>query len=405
MKFREILYMAVSSIRTNKVRSILTTLGILIGVVTIISMQSLIKGLNDSVADELSFIGANTFYVQKFPAIYTDETKYDDRQDVTMRDAAAIEKKAQLVAMVAPSDVQLGVTVKHRRKKTSPSVVLVGGTQDWHRTNGFVVDEGRFLTRFDIKGRRPVCVIGVSVAEKVFPFQDPLGKDVVIDGTRFNVVGIFEERGSFFGQDRDNVVVIPLTAFGKKYGKKRTITIALKAKSTKVLHDAMDEVINILRVDRGLAFNEKNDFEVITQDTLMDTWENMTQLIRIAGLGICFISLLVGGIGVMNIMLVSVTERTREIGIRKAVGAKPRDIMMQFLTEAILICEFGGLIGTGLAFFVAKLLGALTPLPVAIPLWSVFLGLGFVSLVGIFFGFYPADKAAGMNTIDALRFE
>jgi putative ABC transport system permease protein len=405
MNFTETLHLALNSLRSNKLRSILTTLGILIGVMTIISMQALIKGLNDSVEDELAYIGTNTFYVQKFPVIYSDASRYQNRKDITMNEAQAIEKRALLISMVAPADNQLGVTLRSGRKKTSPTVILVGSTQDWHRTNGYVVEEGRFLTRFDVMNNRAVCVLGVTVTEKLFPFQDPVGKHVLIDGSKFTVVGVFEERGALFGQDRDNLAVIPLSAFAMKYGKKRSLIIAMKARAPEILDEAMDEAIGILRVERRIPFGKKNDFEVITQDSLMDTWRNLTRLIRIAGTVICFISLLVGGIGVMNIMLVSVTERTREIGIRKAVGAKPKDIMLQFLTEAILICEFGGFIGVVLSFGIEQLLASLIQLPVAIPLWSIILGLGFVSLVGIFFGFYPADKAARLDTIRALHFE
>jgi putative ABC transport system permease protein len=405
MDFKEVLHMALSSIYTNKLRSILTALGIFIGVVTIISMQALIQGLNSSVQDELAHIGTNTFYIQKFPAIYTDEAKYRKRNDITLKEAEAIEEKAQLVTMVAPSATELGITLKHGREKTNPTVILVGGTQDWHRTNGYMVEQGQFISRFDIKNKRAVCVIGVRIVEKLFPFQDPLDKEVIIDGTEFKVAGIFEERGSFFGQDLDSITFIPISTFSKKYGKKRSLTIALKTTSAEVLNDAMDEVIGILRCERGVPPGKENDFEVITQSTLISTWENLTDIIRFAGIGICVISLLVGGIGVMNIMLVSVSERTREIGIRKAVGAKPKDIMLQFLTESVLICEFGGFIAVGLSFIAEKLVASYTQLPIAIPLWSIFLGLGFVSLVGIFFGFYPADKASRLDPIYALRFE
>jgi len=368
-------------------------------------MQALIKGLNDSVEDELAYIGTNTFYIQKFPPISSDASRYRNRKDITMNEAIAIEKKATLISMVAPADNQVGVTVRSGRKKTSPTVILVGSTQDWHRTNGYVVEEGRFLSKFDVMNKRPVCVLGVTVSEKLFPLLDPVGKNVWIDGSKFTVVGVFEERGKLFGQDRDNLAIIPLSSFSIKYGKKRSLSIALKARAPEILDEAMDEVIGVLRAERRISFGKNNDFEIITQDSLMDTWKNLTRIIRLAGTIICFISLLVGGIGVMNIMLVSVTERTREIGIRKAVGAKPKDIMMQFLTEAILICEFGGLIGVVLSFGVERLLASLTQLPVAIPLWSIILALGFVSFVGIFFGFYPADKAARLDTIEALRFE
>jgi putative ABC transport system permease protein len=405
MDFKQIILIALSSIRANKLRSILTTLGIVIGVLTVITMQTFIEGLNNSVNRELAVIGGHTFYVQKYPAVTFDIHKFRNRKNIAIEDVHAIEKLATLVSLVAPEDFKFGGTVRYGQKKTNPDVFLIGGTEAWHSTNGFFVEEGRFYSAFDVEQNRQVCVLGLDIAEKLFPFEDAVGNDVLVDGHRFSVVGVFEEKGTFFGQNRDNIVLMPITTFEKIYGSKRSLGIAVKAASPEMLQEAMDEVTGILRVNRGVAPGEPNDFEVLTKDSLMDTWRNLTKIVFAAAVGICLISLLVGGIGVMNIMLVSVTERTREIGIRKAVGAKRRDILLQFLAETIVICEIGGLLGVILGLIIGKIIGATTALPAAVPLWAIFLGLGFVSLVGIFFGIYPAAKAARLHPIAALRYE
>jgi putative ABC transport system permease protein len=405
MDFKQTIVVALNAIRANKLRSILTTLGIVIGVLTVISMQTFIQGLNNNVNRELSVIGTNTFYVQKYPAVTLDISKYRNRKNITEEDVRAIEKLATLVSLVAPEDFKFGATVRYGRNKTNPTIFIGGGTEAWQSTNGFFVEEGRFLSDFDVQQKRQVCVLGLDIVEKLFPFEPAVDKEVLIDGRRFTVIGVFEEKGTFFGQNRDAIVLIPISTFEKIYGDKRSLGIAIKATDPELLQEAMDEVTGILRVNRGVAPGQPNDFEVLTKDSLMETWRNLTKIIFAAAIGMCLISLLVGGIGVMNIMLVSVTERTREIGIRKAVGARHRDILMQFLVETIVICEIGGLIGVVLGLGIGKLVSTFTSLPAAVPVWSIFLGLGFVSLVGIFFGIYPAAKAARLHPIAALRYE
>ncbi|RMF70226.1 MAG: FtsX-like permease family protein [Calditrichaeota bacterium] len=405
MDLKEVFTIAIGAIRANKLRSILTTLGIVIGVLTVISMQTFIQGLNNNVTRELAAIGSDTFYVQKYPAVTFDISTYRNRRNITVEHARAIERRAELASLVAPETFTFPAVLKYKRRKTNPDVWLLGGTEAWQSTNAFWVQEGRFISRIDLERRRQVIVIGVDIAEKLFPFEDAVGKEILVDGRKFTVLGVFEEKGNFFGQNRDNLALIPISTFEKIYGEKRSVQIAVKAKDPELLPEAMDEVIGIMRVERGIPPGEPNDFEVLTKDSLMETWRNLTKIVFSAAVGICLISLLVGGIGVMNIMLVSVTERTREIGIRKAIGAKRRDIMLQFLIEAVLICEIGGLIGVVLGLVVGKLIGVFTSLPAAVPVWSIFLGLGFVSLVGIFFGIYPAAKAARLQPVDALSYE
>ncbi|MBN1697918.1 MAG: ABC transporter permease [Spirochaetales bacterium] len=403
MNYMETVKMSVNSMLQNKLRSFLTILGIIISIITIIILQALIEGLNLSVRSQLANIGSNVFYVQKYPVVYTDESEFKNRKDITMSEIRAIEKKAQSVQFVTPEDFQFGVTVEYKGKDTGPTVFLIGGTHLWNLTNDMQIDEGRFFTEFEVNNSQKNCVIGVEIAEKLFPFRNAIGEAIIIRGVRFTVIGVFEERGIFWGQNRDNLVLVPISIFTKLYGENRSFRIAIKAGSAGLLNTSIDEVIGILRIERKVPFGSKNDFEIVTQSTLLNAWKNMIDILNIAGLVICFISLFVSGISVTNIMLITITERTKEIGIRKAVGAKRRDIMLQFLTEAVLMCETGGVAGIIFSFGIERLISSYTQLPVSIPVWVVFLSIMFVSLVGIFFGFFPADKAARLNTIDAIR--
>jgi len=406
MNIRESVTMAFEALRANKFRSILTTLGIVIGVLAVIGMQTIIAGLNRTVEKQLAVLGAGTFYVQKEPAVqFGDWEKYQRRKDITLKEVRALEEKATLVKVVAPEVMKFFSTVRYKGKKTNPTVYVFGGNEFWQWANGFYVQEGRFVGSFDVAHNRQVCVLGLDVVETLFPFEDPIGKDVLIDGNRFTVIGVFERKGKIFGQSQDNVVLIPISTFHKIYGRRRSLGIALQARDPELLNEAIDQVIGILRMVRKVPPGKPNDFEILTKESLMQTWKKLTRYIFLTAVMIAGMSLLVGGIGIMNIMLVSVTERTREIGIRKAIGAKRRDVLWQFIVEAVILSEVGGVIGVALGVSLGKIVGWLLHLPAAVPIWSVFLGLGFSSLVGLFFGIYPASKAARLNPIEALRYE
>ncbi len=407
MEIRESISVAFEALRTNKLRSILTTLGIVIGVTTVIGMMTIIQGINATVSKELSQIGGNTFYVQKFPAIITGHTmeQYRNRKDLTVEQAEALNERATLITTATPEIYTGGQRVRYGGEKTNADVNIIGGAAEWQQINGRYVREGRFFQEIDIRSRRKVCVVGKDIVETLFPFEAAAGKEVRVGPVKFEVIGVLEEMGSSFGQSQDNYVVMPYTTFQDVYGKNQWIQIAVQARYPEYLEQTIDEVAGILRVVRKVPVGKPNDFEIITRDSLMETWRNLTAVVFVAAVGIALISLMVGGIGIMNIMLVSVTERIHEIGVRKSVGAKRRDILWQFIVEAVVLSALGGLIGVGLGIGLGILIGAVTPLPAAVPVWAIFLGIGFSSMVGLFFGIYPAAKAAKLDPIVALRHE
>ena len=397
---------ALNAIRTNKMRSALTLLGIIIGVMTIIAMQSLITGLRNSIKEQSNILAANVFQVQKFPSVGGgDWSKYRNRKDLTVEEASAVRKNATATSEVGAEVWTFGQEIRYKDKKTMPTIPVAGGTPEFLQHNSYEIGEGRFITNQDVDFSRRIAVIGLEIVERLFPYEDPIGKDIKIEGERFEVVGILAKTGSIFGNTRDNRVVIPISRFEKLYGKHRSVNITVRAASTEQYQAAMDQVIGILRAVRKVAPGKENDFEIRTNDQFMDFFDNMTKYVRIVAIAIASIALVVAGVGIMNIMLVSVTERTREIGIRKSIGAKRRDILWQFLIEAIVLSEFGGVIGILLGLGIGKLVDLVTPIPAAVPVWTVFLGLIFCSAVGLIFGVYPATKAAKLDPIVALRYE
>lgn len=407
MDIKESFMIALEALRTNKLRAILTTLGIVIGVMTVIGMMTIVRGINATVEEQFAQIGTNTFFVQKYPAVRTGhlDEKYRKRKDITIEHAEAIKERGRLISRVNPELYRWGQRVHYRGEKTNPDILVYGGSEDWQVIIGQYVKSGRFIKSFDNRSSRKVCVIGMDIKERLFPFINPVNKYVRVGSNKFQIIGILEEKGSIFGQSQDNIVVIPYTTFHKVFGKEWDIDIAVQAITAEMLPAAIDEVIGILRVERKVPPGKENDFEIITRDSLTESWRNLTGVVFTASIGIAMISLLVGGIGIMNIMLVSVTERTREIGIRKSIGARKKDILWQFIVEAIVLSGIGGIIGILFGIGLGQLVGAVAPIPSVVPVWSIFVGLGFSSSVGLFFGIYPASKAARMDPITALGHE
>ncbi len=389
-----------------KLRTVLTTLGIVIGVTTVVTIVALVEGLNHAFTREISQLGTATLYVEKFPWIMKGNSFwiYRNRRDITMKEVRAIRKYATLVEAVAPT-VVVTRDVKYRNRRVS-GVRLVGTDENYMVTSNALPEIGRFLTANDVSHRRAVCVLGWEVAEKLFKGEDPIGKRVKVGGYPVRVIGVLVKKGKMFDFNLDTYVVVPIGLFRKITGVHRRVDqIEVKVKDPSLMEDARYELEGILRRVRKVPPGAKNDFAINEQSMLMQTYKNLTTSLWAVAIGVGSISLLVGGIGIMNILLVSVTERTREIGIRKAVGAKNRDILWQFLVESMFIVSLGVVIGIGLAIVLAKLIASMTPIPAAITGWIVALGIGFVLTIGLVFGIYPASRAARLNPIESLRYE
>jgi len=396
---------ALQALRANKLRFVLTTLGIVIGVTTVIIIVSIIQGLNKAFAKEISSIGTDTLYISKFPWVMDGEdwAVYRNRRDLTMREYEAVSEHATLVSAVAP-------TLRTRRRVKHDDIalddIMINGTTDAYTTTANAHPaSGRFLLPGDVEHRRSVCVLGAEVAEKLFGRDEPLGHRISVGGYKFRVVGVLEKRGKIFDFNPDLLVLTPIGTFEKIFGRERSVDIQVKVINLARLEETQDQLTGIMRRVRKLGPGDSDDFAINQQSMLTDLYNNLTAGLWAVAIGVGSISLLVGGIGIMNIMLVSVTERTREIGIRKAIGAKRSDVLWQFLVEAMMVCGIGVIIGLAIAITIVMLVAKFSPLPAAITPWVAVLGLGFTVSLGLFFGIYPASKAARLNPIEALRYE
>ena len=409
--FREIFGMSIDSLRAHKLRSFLTVLGIVIGVMTVIGMVSVIQGLNSSFRKELESTGSDLILVRKYDRVQMGERSEEERQrkDLTFEDAKAVEKGCPLVKGVAVNLVASlfeQIDIKYQNIKSDSSMVL-GINEKFPIVYAlYLPKEGRFLIESEITHSSRSCVLGFELAEILFPHTSALGKEIRVGAEKFTVVGVLSKRGQVFGQSRDNFVGIPITALMKYFPyEKDSIEIGATPKEHGKMEETIQQVTNFLRQRRKVPYGKPNDFAVFTQDTLLDLYNQLTGAAFLVMIVISSIGLMVGGIGVMNIMLVSVKERTREIGIRKALGAKARDILKQFLIEAVVLTGAGGIIGILAGFLIAVVVKAATPLPAAVTPWSVIAGFAVSVSIGLFFGIFPAQKAAKMDPIVSLRYE
>ena len=406
----ESLRMALYTLGANKLRSFLTTLGVIIGVMTVIGMVSIIQGLNRSFTDQIESLGSNTIFISKFdPTLNRRRTEEEkQRKELTYDDAMAIESGSPSIAAVSPEKRKAPVTVVYENRSTD-SPELQGVIPSYEQTRVAYNSEGRFITTADADHHSNICVIGSDVVEALFPYEDPLGKEIRVEGQTFQVVGIREKQGSFFGQSRDNIVLIPFTTFQKYYPDDNApgvyFVIIVRPRGHSDVQMAVEEMTETLRRRRQLKVGQKNNFGISTQDSLIDIYNQLTGATEIVLTVISGIALAIGGIGVMNIMLVSVTERTREIGIRKAIGARRKDIMRQFLFEAMALTGVGGAIGIASGALISFLVNRYSTLPAYVPLWAVGMGLGVSVMIGLFFGLYPAFKASSLDPIIALHYE
>ncbi len=414
MNIWESVRLAFDAIRAHKLRSGLTTLGILIGVLTVIGMLALIDGFNKMITKQLASLGTTTLYVQKTSFVMDRDEwlKTRGRKNLTIDDAWAIRDNCHSVLRVAPMLDNMS-SIKYQKQEVLGAEVD-GTTPEFQFISDYEITDGRAMSQVDMDHSREVAMIGATVADKLFGNQDPLGKEITISGNKFEVISTLGKKGSFLGQDQDNMVIVPISTFMKLFsGQIRargprgggSVDIAVQPLDADHVASAKDEITELMRRRRKVPPSKPDDFAINTADQLMDIFHKITAGVFGLMIGVTLLSLLVGGIGIMNIMLVSVNERIKEIGIRKAIGARKGDIMRQFLIEAVTLSSVGGVIGMVLGFVIAGLVSLTMHLPASVSWWSVLLGFGFSASVGIFFGWYPAQRAAELDPIEALRYE
>jgi putative ABC transport system permease protein len=407
-KFFESAAIALDAIWSAKLRSFMTVLGNIVAVTSIIAVVSLIQGLNASVKTAiLAQAGADSFNVQQFPITRSDEEfdKVRGNPRITLLDARAIRHYGSeyIGAVMADSSGQGRATY---REKSIDSVQVRGVSSDYVNFSTFDAERGRLMSTTEVDSARPVAVIGWQTADRLFGSNvEPIDKVIQIEGVHFRVVGVSSKRGSLLGRSQDEFAIIPLTQFRMIFGARRSLSLSVKPRDVAQIAPAIDDAMVALRTARRLKPKQNDNFGIFTSDTILDIYHSATNGIFAVLVGVVGLSLVVGGIVIMNIMLMAVSERTREIGLRKALGARRSDIMAQMLTESVVLSMFGGVVGTVFGITIAQIISRFTPIPAAVEVWSVLLGIGITALVGLVFGLYPAMRAARLDPIEALRRE
>ncbi len=406
IEFREILLIAFQAIKANKLRSVLTTLGIIIGIVAVTTMSTAIVGLREAFMNSISSLGSDVLYVDKFPWFAMDRwDQYRNRKDITIDQYEKLKLMLKNYEAMAPTKRTFNASVK-RKDRSVQAALIIGTTDEYQRTSQLVLEEGRFLNELEVKSARRVCIIGKDIQNELFPSENPIGKELRINNVPVRVIGILEKQGSgFLGSfSMDGQIIIPLKTFESIIGEARNrMRIDVKIGDITKLEDAKEEIRALMRIIRKVPPDKPDDFAINQQEAFKQMYDQTIGVIAIAGIVITALSLFVGAIGIMNIMFVSVTERTKEIGIRKAVGAKTWSILLQFLIEAAIICMMGGVIGIMISFPLSLIINQF--LPTALPLNIVILSLIISAFVGIISGFVPAWKASRLNPVDSLRYE
>ncbi len=409
-ELREGLRMALNAVASHKLRSMLTMLGVLVGVFSIIVVMTAVRVLQSKIESEMSGLGANTFAVQKWPGFYFGGPdgfeKFWRRKNLTLADAEKLRERATMALNVGVEDEFWQGEVGSRYLKSTPNVTLRGASPGAFPAKNWIVTEGRPLMEQDMNSARDVAVLGYNLATNLFPFGSALGEKVKLDGINYTVVGVLESKGASMGGDQEKFAIAPITAVQNRYGRIwRSLTILVQAPDSLSYEDTMEQVRGVMRTLRKVPAGRDDDFELFSNDSLISQFQSFTLSVRLGVALISSIALVAAGIGIMNIMLVSVTERTREIGIRRAIGAKKRNIMTQFIMEAVVLCELGGIAGVILGILGGNFAAYYLELPPVIPVdWTIF-GLAICSVVGIVFGTYPAYKAANLDPIESLRYE
>ena len=408
MPFLEALKLAVAAILGHKLRSFLTLLGVIFGVATVIVVVSLIEGFNAYVDEKIADIGTNAFAVRKyslddFSSIEALNAARRRNKDITLEDVDALRLRGGAIREVGAKADALGA-VKYAAT-TLFRVHISASTANIADIERIEAQSGRYFNQTEDASRKNVCFIGSDVAEKLFPVADPLGQTIRVDGKAYQVIGVGKALGSVFGQPRDMYVAVPLSTFLATYGSRRSLAVSVTSAGPENYQEAIDEAQAVMRTRRKLSPNEKDNFGIITPKAINELRDKIFGTIQVAAIGVTSISLVVGGIVIMNIMLVSVSERTKEIGIRKSIGARRSDIVKQFLAESTMLSLFGGAIGITIAYLLAKLVAVLTPVPTSLPLVAVTFALLVSASVGLISGVYPAWRAARLDPIEALRAE
>ena len=409
--------MSLQAIRSNKLRSSLTLVGIVLGVASIIAVMTGIAVIQSTMEKEMSVLGTQTFQVQKWPAGFStpeERRKAMRRPPMTLSDAQAIRDHVRSVDIVGSEIWDFGFTAEYRGEETNDNLAIVGGTPEYPQNNTHYVGHGRNISQMDVHASRKVVIIGHAIGQELFPFVDPVGRKIRVDDREYNVIGVFDEKKSAFGSQYDHYILMPVSTFLNTYGDinsfgfERSVNITVHAKTPEVVADAIEETRAVLRRVRGVRRGEEDNFEYFNSEGMIRQFNQMTAGVKAGAFVIGIIALLVAGIGIMNIMLVSVTERTKEIGIRKSLGAKPPYILRQFLLEAVVLCNFGGIIGVIVGFGIGNMmvkLGMSSSFETVVPMQWAVIGLLFCTAVGVIFGMLPAIKASRLNPIDALRYE
>ena len=410
MRIDQLFSISFQSILNNKLRTSLTILGVVVGIFSIIVIMTIITMLQNSIEGGLSMLNKNTFQIEKFDRSQArgpgGDRGWRNRKNITIDEARRLKILLTEAKYVGAEQWQMGKIIKYGNKETNPNISLSGQTVDGVRTNNWKVNDGRDLRESDIRNSTYVCILGQDVVEKIFPNMNPLGQTVRVDGKPLRVIGVFERQPTMFGQSNDNFVVMPITTWQSFYGKYSTsVNIMVTAYSVEEYEEVIEAAIGHFRKIRKVKAGEDDDFSIFSNASLITMVNDITGPIKIGALVVSLIALLAAGVGIMNIMLVSVTERTREIGIRKAIGARRNSILIQFLFEAIILCLFGGLVGILIGIGIGNFAGSFLNAQAAIPLDWVMIGISLCVMVGIIFGTYPAYKAANLDPIEALRYE
>ena len=408
MNIFETVNQATDSLKSNKLRSLLTLLALVIGVFSVIVSTTAVAVLDNFFTNTMSILGSDVITIQKNPAVQMGprDASLRNRKNIKFEDAEDLEETVRITEGTSPVTTFSFTKISYGEMETDPDVQVRGSNSEYIENNAFTLGEGRNITPEDVQYNRNVVVVGKDVQIELFPNENPLGKTIRIDGQAYQVIGLLEKKGQIFGNSFDNLVIIPYTTGINNYGGgRRGIGIQARAPEISRIQDSIEELTGIMRVIRGVGPADENDFEIITNYSLSGTFDVFTGVLYLAGFAIGFITLLGAGIGVMNIMLVSVTERTREIGIRKSVGATRKVIVNQFLMEAVFVCQIGGLIGLVLGVAAGNYVAILIDTEPVIPLWSVFGSFFGMTIIGLLFGVYPAFKAAKLDPIESLRYE